>query len=80
MVAGFSNTSSSFPMANELASKVAEFYKCDCLDIFFDVLAPEELTLKGVIYFYLQTFTAANQVITEYFQPSLSCLQTAGCL
>lgn len=40
MVPGFSNTSSSFPMANELAAEIAEFYKCDCLDAYFDILAP----------------------------------------
>ena len=63
MVVGFSNTSSSFPMANELTAKIAEFYKCDCLDMFFDLLAPEELTLKGVIFFYMQLFASASQMV-----------------
>jgi hypothetical protein len=62
-VAGFNNTTSDFPMANELASKIAQFYKCECLDKFFDLLAPEEFTLKGVIYFYLQTFQAAAALV-----------------
>ena len=39
-VGGFSNTSSSFPMQAELAGKLADFYKCDCLDLFFDLLGP----------------------------------------
>jgi len=35
MIPGFSNnTSSSFPMINELQNKLSEFYKCDCQDIF----------------------------------------------
>ena len=38
-VAGFSNTSSNFPINNEIGSKFAEFYKYECLDIFFDVLS-----------------------------------------
>ncbi len=41
MVAGFNNTTSEFPMNNELASKIAEFYKYECLDKFFDLLGPE---------------------------------------
>lgn len=63
MVPGFSNTSSTFPMANELTAKIAEFYKCDCLDAYFDILAPEELTLKGVIYFFMQLFGTANKMV-----------------
>ena len=38
-------------MFNELTNSVSEFYKCDCLDIFFDVLSTE-LNLEGVVYFY----------------------------
>ena len=30
MVPCFSNTSSAFPMQNEMANIVSEFYKCDC--------------------------------------------------
>ena len=46
-----SNTSQSFPMFNELANVVSELYKCDCADVFFDLLCPE-LNLDGVVYFY----------------------------
>lgn len=63
MVAGFNNTTSDFPMNNELAAKIAEFYKYDCLDKFFDLLGPEELTLKGIIYFYLQSFQVAAALV-----------------
>jgi hypothetical protein len=70
MVAGFNNTSSDFPMANELAAKVAEFYKYDCLDKFFDLLGPEELTLKGIIYFYLQAFQSMDALVDRHFQPA----------
>ena len=45
------NTSQSFPMYNELTNIISEFYKCDCVDIFFDVLS-SELNLDGVIYFF----------------------------
>jgi len=42
MIPGFSsNTSASFPMFNELQNKINEFFKCDCQDIFFDLLAPD---------------------------------------
>lgn len=40
MVSGFSNTSSNFPTYNELVAKFAEFYKYECLDLFFDLLCP----------------------------------------
>jgi hypothetical protein len=79
-VAGFSNSSSSFPMGQELVAKVAEFYKYDCLDAFFDLLVPEELTLKGIIYFYFQTFTCAAALVDRHFQPALAALTQAGCL
>lgn len=51
MVPCTSNTSQSFPMFGELTIKTSEMYKCDCLDIFFDLLCPE-LNLDGVIFFY----------------------------
>lgn len=77
---GFANTSSSFPMPNELASKIAEFYKCDCLDTYFDILAPEELTLKGVIYFYMQLFASANRMVDDHFEGAYAGLKAVGCL
>jgi len=42
-------------MFNELISQVQEFYKCDCQDVFFDILSPE-LNLDGVVYFYANIF------------------------
>lgn len=49
-----SNSSQSFPMFNELTNEIQEFYKCDCQDIFFDVLS-SELNLEGVVYFFQNT-------------------------
>ena len=46
-----SNTSQSFPMFGELTNIVSEYYKCDCQDVFFDILS-SELNLDGVVYFY----------------------------
>ena len=46
MIPGFSNTSNSFPMLNELQNQLSEFFKCDCQDIFFDLLSPE-LNMEG---------------------------------
>ena len=80
MVAGFNNTTSEFPMGNQLAAKIAEFYKYECLDKFFDLLGPEELTLKGIIYFYLQTFNVAATMVDQYFQPAFAVLRGVGCL
>ncbi|CDW84282.1 UNKNOWN [Stylonychia lemnae] len=68
MVPCFSNTSSAFPMQNEMANIVSEFYKCDCQDVFFDLLCPE-LNLDGVIYFFQNTIPVVIEVIEKHFQP-----------
>jgi hypothetical protein len=41
MIPGFNNTSSNFPMSNEIVAKLLEFYKYECLDRFFENLCPE---------------------------------------
>ena len=51
MVPCASNTSSIFPMLNELQNLVGDFYKIDCQDVFFDLLVPE-LNFDGIIYFF----------------------------
>lgn len=51
MVPCASNTSQSFPMFTELTNMVSELYKCDCQDVFFDLLSPE-LNIEGVVFFF----------------------------
>jgi len=80
MVAGFSNSTSAFPMTNELTAKISEFYKYDCLDKFFDLLGPEELTIKGIIYFYHQSFHFAITLVDEYLEPAFQSVKNVGCL
>ena len=65
MIVGFNNISTEFPIANELTAKISEFYIYDCLDKFFNLTAPEELTLKGIIYFYLHTFSSPQPFSTN---------------
>ena len=79
MVSGFANTSADFPVPNELASKISEFYKCACLDKFFDLLSDQELTIKGVIYFYTKSFSETQNILNKHFEPALSCIQKTGC-
>lgn len=55
-------------MQNEMANIVSEFYKCDCQDVFFDLLCPE-LNLDGVIYFFQNTIPVVIEVIEKHFQP-----------
>jgi len=62
MVPCTSNTSQSFPMFNELTNASSELYKCDCQDIFFDLLCPE-LNLDGVVFFYQHLFQPLVQAI-----------------
>ena len=42
-------------MQNELVSRVSELFKCECQDVFFDLLSPE-LNLDGVVFFYATVF------------------------
>lgn len=65
-------------MFNELTTQVSEFYKCDCLDIFFDVLSTE-LNLEGVVYFYQHTLAQVVEIIEKHFQPAeLSLLEASA--
>lgn len=79
MIPGFSsNTSSSFPMLNELQNRLSEFVKCDCLDIFFDLLSPE-LNMEGIIFFYKSCFEQLNEYISTYFDPLINSLKKTLC-
>jgi len=64
-------------MFNELANKVSEFYKCDCLDIFFDVLSPE-LNLEGVVYFYQHIMPPVVKMLEQHFAPVEDALRQAS--
>ena len=55
-------------MQNEMANIVAEFYKCDCQDVFFDILSPE-LNLEGVVYFFQNTLPPLLDTIERHFLP-----------
>ena len=81
MIPGFTNnnTSSSFPMTNELQNKLNEFYKCDCQDIFFDLLLPV-LKMEGIVYFYKIAFTKVNELILQYFEPLENELKSTLCI
>ena len=47
---------------------MSEFYKCDCTDIFFDVLSTE-LNLEGVVYFFQHTLGEVINTIEKHFIP-----------
>jgi hypothetical protein len=42
-------------MFNELVQTISQLYKCECQDVFFDLLAVE-LNLDGVVFFYKSVF------------------------
>jgi len=80
MIPGFSNnTSSSFPMVNELQNKLSEFYKCDCQDIFFDLLSPE-LNMDGIVYFYKNSFAKVHELVLLYFEPMEKMMKKTLCI
>jgi hypothetical protein len=78
MVSGFSNTSSNFPTYNEIGSKFAEFYKYECLDLFFDVLSPD-MNIKGIIFFYYNSFEKVDILVKKYFWPCFQTISHIGC-
>lgn len=78
MIPGFANTSSSFPMFNELINEISEIYKYDCEDIFFDMLCPE-LNMKGIILFFYTSFHRLVEMVNNYFAPCETLLKkTSG--
>ena len=79
MVPCTSNTSQSFPMFNELTNMTSELYKCDCQDVFFDLLCPE-LNLDGVVYFYQNIFQPLIAAIQKHFKPADLALIQVSCL
>jgi hypothetical protein len=80
MIPGFSsNTSSSFPMFNELQNKISEFFKCDCQDIFFDLLSPE-LNMDGIVFFYKNCITKTQELINSYFDPLDKVVRHTLCI
>lgn len=80
MIPGFSsNTSSSFPMLNELQNRLSEFFKCDCQDIFFDLLSPE-LNMEGIVFFYKNAFTKIQDMIKNYFEPLDDLMKKTICI
>lgn len=79
MIPGFANTSSSFPMLNELVISISEFYKYECEDIFFDLLCPE-LNMKGIILFFAISFQKLSETVQNYFSPSENLIKKTICL
>ncbi len=80
MIPGFSsNTSSSFPMLNELQNKLSQYYKCECQDIFFDLLCPE-LNMEGLVFYFQETFKQINENIKKYFDPLGILLKKTICI
>jgi archaellum component FlaC len=79
MVPGFQNTSSSFPMWNEIGHMTEQFYKCDCQDLFFDTLSPD-LSMDGVIYYFRFAFSEIREVLNRYFSPLEGQLKDVACV
>ncbi|CAG9311504.1 unnamed protein product [Blepharisma stoltei] len=74
MVPGYHNISASFPMLNEITDICSQFYKCDCQDVFFEVLGPE-LSMEGIVYYFRTSFSRVNDLIKAYFTPAEETLK-----
>lgn len=78
MIPGFSNTSSMFPMYNELQIMVSDFLKCNCEDILLDILIPKQ-SMETVTDFFRETIRVAQQAIAGYFEPTFAALRKSTC-
>ena len=79
MVPGYQNISAAFPMLNEIADITSQFYKCDCQDLFFEILGPE-LSMDGIIYFFKISFQRVFEIIKAYFLPAEDSLRNTAAL
>jgi len=79
MIPGFSNTSSSFPMYNEMLNKISELMKCDSNDIFFDVISSRE-DLNFISDFYKTIFIRLHSFIHYYFDEMLQIMCKVLCI
>jgi hypothetical protein len=63
------NTSNAFPMMTEIQTKINDFIKLTCQDIFFDLLLEQKLEMFQIISFYQFSFNDMNKEIYKYFSP-----------
>jgi Mitochondria-eating protein len=61
-------------MYNELTHRVSELFKCDCQDVFFDLLSPE-LNLDGVVFFFANVYTSIFKTIQKHFLPAETAIR-----
>ena len=66
-------------MQNEMQNLVSEFYKVECVDVFFELLSPE-LNLDGVVFFFRQTIPIVVDAIEKHFQPVEAALKRVGAV
>ena len=79
MIPGSQNTSSSFPMPNELVDTISQFYKCDFEDLFFDLLGTE-LSVEGLVYFFKNSIPKLIRCIQGYFESAEDRLREVACI
>lgn len=79
MVPGYQNVSAAFPMLNEITDITSQFYKCDCQDLFFEMLGPE-LSMDGIVYFFKAAFPRLLDIIRGYFVPAEEALKNTAAL
>jgi len=66
-------------MQNEMQNLVSEFYKVECVDVFFELLSPE-LNLDGVVFFFRQIIPVLVDTIEKHFAPVEAVLRRVGAV
>lgn len=79
MISGFSNTSSSFPMQNELVGQISEFMKYDCEEIYYDYLS-EKVSHSHIAEFFSICISFVSKSINTHFAQAELILKETGCL
>lgn len=75
MIPGFNtNTSNMFPMISEMTTKINDYIKITCQDIFFDLLQPD-YNLNQIVLFYYIIMNDINKRLDDYFMPLSNILK-----
>lgn len=79
MVPGLHPPATAFASPGEIAQITEQFYKCDCQDVFFELLAPE-LSMDGITFFFKTHYSKLREMVKSYFSTAEQQLKNASTL
>jgi len=79
MVPGLHPPATAFASPSEIAQATDQFYKCECQDVFFELLAPE-LSTDGITFFFKTHYSKLREMVKSYFSAAEQQLRQASTL